>query len=101
MTISELGYQLYKIDWMRRITSDMQMDTLKNYYQDTEEDYKEEYSFEDYVFDNGYANGSIYVCEDEFLNAEYLDENYMKSLYDNDELFAKYQKDLQENFYND
>ena len=94
MTIRELAYELYKMDWMRRISCGVQMEVLKEYYQETDKDYQKEYSFGDYVFENGY-HGQLYVCYNEFLRAEYLDESYMRSLfYKNDELFKEYQEDL-------
>ena len=94
MTIRELAYELYKMDWMRRISCGVQMEVLEEYYQETDKDYQKEYSFEDYVFEKGY-HGQLYICYNEFLGAEYLDESYMRSLfYKNDELFKEYQEDL-------
>lgn len=94
MTIRELAYELYKMDWMRRISCDIQMDTLKDYYQETTEEDREVYTFEDYVLEYGYS-GQLYVGFNEFLRAEYLDEFYMKSIfYKNDKLFKEYQEDL-------
>lgn len=34
-----------------------------------------------FVNETGFGNGSCYVCKDEFLQAEFLDENYMHSLF--------------------
>ena len=94
MTIRELAYELYKMDWMRRISCGFQMDTLKDYYQKTTEEDREVYTFEDYVLEYGYS-GQLYVGFNEFLRAEYLDEFYMKSIfYKNDKLFKEYQEDL-------
>ena len=94
MTIRKLAYELYKMDWMRRISCDIQMDTLKDYYQETTEEDREVYTFEDYVLEYGYS-GQLYVGFNEFLRAEYLDEFYMKSIfYKNDKLFKEYQEDL-------
>ena len=94
MTIRELAYELYKMDWMRRISCDIQMDTFKDYYQKTTEEDREVYTFEDYVLEYGYS-GQLYVGFNEFLRAEYLDEFYMKSIfYKNDKLFKEYQEDL-------
>lgn len=90
MTIKKLAYELYKIDWMRRISADRQMDAFKNFYEEQEDS---EYTIEDWIYENGY-DGELYVCEEEFFDAEYLDENYMRSLFDNDNLFNEYQKDL-------
>lgn len=90
MTIKKLAYELYKIDWMRRISIDRQMDAFKNFYEEQEDS---EYTIEDWIYENGY-DGELYVCEEEFFDAEYLDENYMRSLFNNDNLFNEYQKDL-------
>lgn len=94
MTIRELAYELYKMDWMRRISCGVQMEVLKEYYQETTEEDREVYTFEDYVLEYGYS-GQLYVGFNEFLRAEYLDEFYMKSIfYKNDKLFKEYQEDL-------
>ena len=94
MTIRELAYELYKMDWMRRISCGIQMEVLKEYYQETTEEDREVYTFEDYVLEYGYS-GQLYVGFNEFLRAEYLDEFYMKSIfYKNDKLFKEYQEDL-------
>lgn len=98
MTISELAYELHKIDWMMRITPQEQMDAVKNYYQEVSEEDKEFYSLSDYIEDVGFASSMIYDCYEEFLDSEYLDEGYMEELFDNDELFAEYKRDLEENF---
>lgn len=94
MTIRELAYELYKIEWKRRISPGIQMDVIKNYYQEFDEEDRKEYTFEDYIFDYGYF-GQLYVCYGEFLNAEYLDESYMRYIFDSSELFEEYQKDLE------
>ena len=94
MTIRELAYELYKMDWMRRIPCSVQMDTLKDYYQETTEEDREEYTFEDYILEHGYQ-GQLYACYEEFLEEEYLDESYIKSIfYKNDDLLKEYQEDL-------
>lgn len=93
MTIRKLGYELYRIDWAQRISTERKQDALKNYYQDVDEVDKKEYPFYMYLGDVGY-NGEVYVCYEEFLEIEYLDKGYMKQLFNNDELFEEYQKDL-------
>lgn len=93
MTIRELAYELYKMDWMRRISCSIQMDTLKDYYQETTEEDREEYTFEDYILEYGYS-GQLYACYEEFLGEEYFDKAYVRSLFNNNELFAEYQQDL-------
>ena len=110
MDIRELAYELYKIDWMRRISADRQMDSLRDYYREAKEDEKiaaelaEEfgspensgdsggYSYDDYIFESGY-DGEIYVCYDEFLDNEYMDKKYMKRLLGKD-LYSEYLEDL-------
>ena len=68
----------------------------KDYYEGLVDEAK--YSFDDYIYEFGY-NGELYVCYEEFVNAEYLDEYYMKELFNNDKLFKTYKRDLDENFY--
>ena len=92
MTIRELAYELYKMDWMRRISCDIQMDTLKDYYQETTEEDREVYTFEDYVLEYGYS-GQLYVGFNEFLRAEYLDELYNLTIIEQDYELTKSQKD--------
>ena len=35
MNIANLCYELYKIDWMSRISAERQIDTLRRYYDET------------------------------------------------------------------
>ena len=93
--IRQLCYELYKLDWMRQISTDTQMDVLKDYFEDNYEAgiIDEDYSIEDYIFENGY-HGSLYVCFNEFLGAEYRNEAYMEELLFNDDLFKIYKEDL-------
>ena len=39
-------------------------------------------------------DGELYVCYDEFLDNEYLEEDYIKELLDNEKLYNKYLEDL-------
>lgn len=94
MDIQELAYELYKIDWMRRISPERQMDALRNYYQENVDDAY--YSFEGYLDDQGY-DGELYVCFDEFLGVEYQNREYIRELLDNEELYALYKQDLDRN----
>lgn len=92
--IKKLCYELYKNDWKRNhgITHDMQQDAVKNYY---EEFYASsgEYSFEDYLRDYGFE-GKIYACFNEFLDNEYVDEDYISGLLDNTNLVDLYLQDI-------
>lgn len=99
MNITELAYELYKIDWMRRISAEHQMDVFKNFYQNQEGQEDSEYTIKDWIEDEGY-DGELYVCKDEFLDTEYLDKEYMKSLFDNDTLFKEYQANFIKKWYN-
>lgn len=99
ITIRDLAYQLYIIDWKRsNITPEIEMDTWKNYFEETS-NYIDGYTFEEFLYEQGYTSGTLYVCYEEFLNAEYLDEEYMKELLDNEKLYNLYLKDLEDNIY--
>lgn len=87
MKISQLAYELYKIDWMARIPSETQIDTVKQWYQE------QECSLEEYLFEHGY-NGEIYVSYEEFLNSEYQEDAYMEDLFRDEKLFAEYKRDF-------
>lgn len=94
--ISKLCYELYKIDWKHShmITAEREMDSIKNHYEDLVDD-ETEYSYNDYLEEFGY-DGELYVCYEEFLDAEYMDEDYICSLLDNEKLIAMYRKDIKE-----
>lgn len=96
MTISELAYELYKVDWMKRVSSECQSETIKNYYNKLSEgEAPTDYSFENYLSDNGY-NGELYCSYGEFIDCEYQDEEYMRELL-GDELFEKYNAEVSVN----
>lgn len=78
--ISGLCYELYKIDWMNRISRERRADALKNWYESTELSDRSKYTFGDFIADHGY-DGESYVCFAEFLEREYLDATYMKFLF--------------------
>lgn len=77
--IKEIAYEMYKIDWMRRIFADRQLNAYKNYFELADEIFDHSYTFEDYLEEYGY-DGELYVCFDEFLECEYQDSEYMKWL---------------------
>lgn len=94
--ISKLCYELYKVDWKHchMITPEREMDSIKDYHEglvgnDTD------YTYNDYLEEFGY-DGELYVCYEEFLDAEYMDEDYICSLLDNEKLIAMYRKDRKE-----
>ena len=95
MDISQLCYELYKIDWKysHMITPERQMDSLKNYFEDARYFPDGEYSYNDYLEEHGY-DGELYACYDEFCETEYLDKEYIEHLLDNEKLFAVYCADI-------
>jgi len=92
MTIKKLLYRLYRLDWMRRISTERMMDFLKTYYEDSKMDTEPttpEEVLEEFGFD-----GELYVSYEEFLESEYLDKDYIKGLLNNDDLYNEYLADL-------
>lgn len=81
-TIATLCYDLYIADWERRISAERQMDALKNAYESGQ-------YLMDYLEESGY-DGECFVCFDEFRNAEFKNEEYIKGLLDNDKLYEEY-----------
>ena len=95
MDIRKLCYELYKIDWKHsHITKEREMDSIKDYYEGLI-DNDIEYTYEDYIEEFGY-DGELYVCFEEFCNAEYYDVDYMRTLLDNDRLINIYHEDIEE-----
>lgn len=96
MDIRKLCYELYKIDWKHShmITKEREMDSIKDYYEGLI-DNDSEYTYEDYIEEFGY-DGELYVCYEEFCDAEYYDVDYMRTLLDNDKLINIYHKDIEE-----
>ena len=95
MDIRKLCYELYKIDWKHsHITKEREMDSIKDYYEGLI-DNDSEYTYEDYIEEFGY-DGELYVCFEEFCDAEYYDVDYMCTLLDNDKLINIYHEDIKE-----
>ena len=93
-----VAYELYKKDWQNtNISFEEQRKAYIDYVEYSQE--CKEYgfrpdSFDDWFFENGYE-GTIYACYDEFLECEYLDEKYMKYLFnDNKLLMSMYKEDI-------
>lgn len=95
LDISQLCYELYKIDWKHShmITKDIEMDSLKNYFENARYFPDGNYSYYDYLEEHGY-DGELYACYDEFCETEYLNKEYIKTLLDNEELLAVYYADI-------
>ena len=95
MDIRKLCYELYKIDWKHsHITKEREMDSIKDYYEGLI-DNDIEYTYGDYIEEFGY-DGELYVCYEEFCDAEYYDVDYMRTLLDNDKLINIYHEDIEE-----
>ena len=95
MDIRKLCYELYKIDWKHsHITKEREMDSIKDYYEGLV-DNDSEYTYEDYIEEFGYG-GELYVCFEEFCDAEYYNVDYMRTLLDNDRLINIYHEDIEE-----
>ena len=95
MDIRKLCYELCKIDWKHsHITKEREMDSIKDYYEGLI-DNDSEYTYEDYIEEFGY-DGELYVCFEEFCDAEYYDVDYMRTLLDNDKLINIYHEDIEE-----
>ena len=96
MDIRKLCYELYKIDWKHShmITKEREMDSIKDYYEGLI-DNDSKYTYEDYIEEFGY-DGELYVCFEEFCDAEYYDVDYMHTLLDNDRLINIYHEDIEE-----
>ena len=95
MDIRKLCYELYKIDWKHsHITKEREMDSIKDYYEGLINN-DSEYTYENYIEEFGY-NGELYVCFEEFCDAEYYNVDYMRTLLDNDRLINIYHEDIEE-----
>lgn len=90
-------YELYKQDWIHEHLSNQQIkDTIVDYFEGLV-DSSEDFMFQDYIEEYGYINGEVYSCYDEFMDNEYHDEEYIKSLLeDYPKLLKEYQKDYKE-----
>lgn len=96
--ISEVAYELYKQDWIdTNTTREMRLDSLRNYYRYRQEcinDGLEVDSYEEWLFEGGYESGSLYVCFEEFCDAEYHDKEYIVSLLSDPALVFLYYQDI-------
>ena len=99
-------YKRYQLDWMK--SHKVFPDSFCRLADEWERIVREEginpsqdegFDFESYVFDTGFGSGSIWVCYDEFLSAEYQDEAYVEALLEDEpELFRLYLLDIEANF---
>ena len=99
MQIAHLCYELYKIDWEQNhnITAERKRANVLDYHNGLlNGDYDDDYTYEDYLIEYGY-DGELYVYYNEFLNNEYLNEDYMHLLLKGNTKFIKlYDKDVED-----
>lgn len=79
MEIKQIAYEKYKLDWMQthgKTISDL-IQALSSAQEESGEDLL--LAFDLWELDCGF-DGEIWACYDEFLENEYQDEDYMKSL---------------------
>ena len=83
-TLKKSAYEKYIALWMERI-SEQRIQEAKSTYEELQSiAYVENYTFEDYISENGYQ-GELYVCFNEFLDCEYCDEEFMKCILSKEE----------------
>ncbi len=86
-TIDELAYKLYKTNWVNsRISPEVQLDTIREWYK-----YSNGEGLSTYIEEEGY-HGALYVCYEEFMDAEFRDEEFMKELLKDPELIDQYEE---------
>lgn len=103
MRISEVAYELYKMDWIaQHVTREAELDTYREYFKykkDCIEGGEEADSYEDWLFDIGFPGGALYVCYEEFCDGEYHDREFVTYLFGNEEEFVKeYLEDIKDDY---
>lgn len=96
--IREYFYEVYKRDWINtHISNERYIGTMNEYYKEKKDniDYPDFPSFKDYIEENGFDFGEIYCSYDEFLDFEYQQKNYWKSLINDEEIYGEYLEDLE------
>jgi hypothetical protein len=97
--ISKLCYELYKIGWKQyHIDAERERKSIKDYYAflmeaDDEDTNVFTYTYNDYLEEFGY-DGELYVCYEEFCETEYLEEDYIRVLLNDEQLLAMYYEDI-------
>ncbi len=92
-------YEIYREDWMsRNVNPAERAEKFARYKLEVAcEDY--EGSFDDYLWDNnGFGEGSLYVCFEEFMDAEYQDRECVKDLLDLADINEKQKEAIMESY---
>lgn len=98
INIQQAAYELYKQDWVNTyVSSEMRLQSVREYQyylDDCIADGETPVSMSEWIEENGYGAGSLYVCFDEFLNCEYHDRAYIKSLLKDGSFIEAYEADV-------
>ena len=82
--ISKVAYERYRKVWFcDHITVsrlNCTKDAYREYVKECEEWNSIPDSFAEYIEDNGFYGGELWACYDEFLDAEYMDSSFMRSI---------------------
>lgn len=84
--ISKIAYERYKKIWFHDHITVNQFNRTKEAYQEYIKECEEwnsiPDSFAEYIEENGFYGGELWVCYDEFLDVEYMDSSFMQSILD-------------------
>jgi hypothetical protein len=98
MDITQIAYEKYKLDWMTNhgcSLSDLIFELEELRLDNPNAEITE--LFDDFECNYGFKFGSeIWACFDEFIDNEFLDDDYMYVLL-NDKEFVEYKKYVEEN----
>ena len=81
--IQEKAYARYQMHWMFSHSI-----TMQDVYTAAENAQDDDQQFEEWIECHGFGGGSLWVCPDEFLDAEYQDKAYMRELLSNSEYIS-------------
>lgn len=87
MMLVHTVYEMYKIDWLTRISTEQRIASYAEWYRAAISG--ETYGcYESWLEEAGF-DGEIYACFNEFCEAELLDREYMTSLVGGDDALMK------------
>ena len=89
--IAHVLYRRYQLDWM--LSHNLSLANLFRELQSVYDEYKTENTdldLEDEFENAGFGCGSIWVCFDEFMGAEFMDPDYMRHLCKDDAQWIAY-----------
>jgi len=91
--IDAIAYEKYKEAWVKeRNYSPEFLADIQEAYEEAVREFGSPSCLEEYIDEHGYG-GECYVCFEEFLGAEYQDQEYMKELLTEEE-YVKYCEDI-------